>query len=166
MSSASAQAHDASAFVQFGEGEGRVRAGTLGATYSFRTREASDASPWDWYGEASLGRWFVGVDGGGRKQFTEIGLTPAVRYSFGPSANRGVFVEVGLGLHVITPIFEAGDRRFSTTFNFGSHAGLGMRFGETGAHEVVLRVQHYSNGGYKNPNTGEDFVQLRYALHF
>ena len=35
-----------------------------------------------------------------------------------------------------------------------------------GAHELALRVQHYSNAGIRHPNPGENFVQLRGSFAF
>ena len=34
------------------------------------------------------------------------------------------------------------------------------------AHELALRVQHYSNAGIRHPNPGENFVQLRGSFAF
>ena len=57
-------------------------------------------------------------------------------------------------------------KTFSTRFNFASHLGVGVRLGAQQQHEWLLRVQHVSNAGLKKPNPGENFLQLRYALHF
>jgi lipid A 3-O-deacylase len=43
---------------------------------------------------------------------------------------------------------------------------IGRRFGASKEHEVMLRLQHFSNAGIKHPNPGEDFLQLRYAWHY
>lgn len=52
---------------------------------------------------------------------------------------------------------------FSTTFNFGEHLAVGRQLGATRHHEVALRVQHFSNAGIRQPNPGENLVQVRYA---
>ena len=48
-------------------------------------------------------------------------------------------------------------------FNFGDHLAVGRSFGVQREHELALRVQHFSNGGIKEPNPGETFLQLRYV---
>lgn len=44
--------------------------------------------------------------------------------------------------------------------------GLGVSLGAQRRHELLLRLQHVSNAGLKQPNPGLNFLQLRYALHF
>ena len=63
-------------------------------------------------------------------------------------------------------LYETDRKRFSTTFNFGDHLAVGRNFGQRSEHELSLRLQHFSNGGIKHPNPGEDFIQLRYAYRF
>ena len=154
---------DLGGFAQLGAGDRAVRNATLGLTRSIDASTSTAASRWSFYGEAALGEWFThGRDSGQRSRFTRIGLTPVVRYRFaGP-----LFVEAGIGLNVIVPEFRDGNRSFSTTFNFGDHVAIGTRFGADDANEVALRVEHYSNGGIRQPNPGQNFVSLRYARHF
>jgi hypothetical protein len=40
---------------------------------------------------------------------------------------------------------------------------VGRMFGAERQHELVLRLEHFSNAGIDHPNPGENFVQLRYA---
>ena len=44
--------------------------------------------------------------------------------------------------------------------------GGGRNFGARQEHELVLRVEHFSNAGIKHPNPGENFAQLRYTYRF
>lgn len=90
----------------------------------------------------------------------QLGITPVLRYS----RSGRLFFEVGIGANVLAPVYRSNDKRFSTTFNFGDHVALGYRFGARQRHEVALRWQHFSNAGIREPNPGEDFVQLRYAV--
>ena len=76
------------------------------------------------------------------------------------------FVEAGIGATLADKRYQTPEREFSTRFNFASHLGAGLRLGARRQHEVMLRVQHVSNAGIKHPNPGNNFVQLRYALHF
>ena len=154
---------DTGGFVQLGEGDRAVRNATLGLTRSIDALTPSATSRWSFYGEAALGEWFThGRDNGQRSRFTRIGLTPVVRYRV---AGR-LFVEAGIGLNVILPEFRDGNRSFATTFNFGDHLAIGTRFGAGDANELALRVEHYSNGGIREPNPGQNFLSLRFARHF
>ena len=71
---------------------------------------------------------------------------------------------MGVGANYIVPIFDSGEKRFSTKFNFGDHVAIGRSFGQHS--EVSLRVEHFSNAGIEHPNPGENFGQLRYAHRF
>jgi len=119
------------------------------------------------YFEASFGRWNSHIDDSVHSSawVTQVGLTPVLRWYL-VGSNPRLFAEVGIGLNLLLPIYRSGDRQFSTVFNFGDHVALGMQFGEGGGQEVSLRLQHFSNAGIKQPNPGENFVQLRYAAHF
>jgi lipid A 3-O-deacylase len=129
---------------------------------------------WDWqrdyssgvltgYWEASFGRWTNDMPAGATASawITQIGVTPVLRWTFDDS--RSWFVEGGIGVNVIAPLYRSGERRFSTAFNFGDHVAIGYRFGATHAHELALRLQHFSNASIKRPNPGADFLQLRYS---
>jgi lipid A 3-O-deacylase len=97
--------------------------------------------------------------------FTRVGVTPVARWY--PAADEGRwFAEIGIGLHLMSPVYRVGGRQFSSSFNFGDHLALGRAFGEGGRHEWSVRLQHFSNGGLREPNPGEDFVQVRYARRF
>lgn len=153
------------AFVQGGIAE---TASTLvaGANWDWDWQHPTGWGTWSGYWEASFGRWSTErLDGSTSHDWvTQIGITPVLRLS--PSGGEGWFVEGGIGANLLLPVFRAKDKRFSTVFNFGDHLAVGRRFGERGDHEVALRVQHFSNGGIKKPNPGEDFLQLRYTRRF
>ena len=143
-----------------------VKSIAFGGTAAFTARDPANPGPWSVYGEAVVGQWFAHHrDPGQPGSVTQLTFAPVLRYSFGGVLND-VFVEVGVGLSLITPHFEDHGRRFSTTFNFDDHASLGKRFGARREHELSLRVEHFSNGGIRNPNPGQNFAQLRYARHF
>lgn len=117
------------------------------------------------YAELALGHWRA--DGGGDRSSavsTQVGLTPVLRYTFDGAA--GWFVEGGVGANLIAPVYRSKDKRFSTAFNLGEHAGLGWRSSARRGWEWALRVQHFSNAGIARPNPGENFVQLQFAVDF
>jgi len=164
--SAHAEPNDPAAFVQVGQGDRAVRSVAIGLSRDFTAANPDRPSPWSFYAEGIIGEWFSHHhDAGQRTQFTQLTATPVARYTFGGVLND-VFVEVGVGLSLITPHFEDHGRRFSTNFNFDDHASLGIRFGERDANELSIRAEHFSNGGVRNPNPGQNFGQLRFARHF
>jgi lipid A 3-O-deacylase len=154
-------------FAQWGASE---RSSSLGLGVSWPLSWASRwrDGPVHAYLEASVAHWGSSdrrVPGDPDK-FTRIGVTPVVRWYGAGSIEAGWFVEGGIGLNVISPTYRVGGRQFGSRFNFGDHLAVGRRFGDGGRHELALRVQHFSNAGIREPNPGEDFVQLRYAQRF
>ena len=121
-------------------------------------------TPVEAYWDIYLSRWSASDAPGGR-DVTALGLTPTFRFlPGGPSA--GWFVDAGIGATYSNRVYVPAPKSFSTRFNFASHVGVGLQFGEQRAHELSLRVQHVSNASIKKPNPGENFLQLRYAVRF
>ena len=151
-----------------------VQAGTTGNTHGITAGVTRDW-PQHWslgdgrvtgYWEASVSEWsYVAADARRTAWLGQIGLIPVFRYR--PKAGTSPwFFEAGVGLTLTTSLYETDRKRFSTTFNFGDHLAVGHNFGRHSEHELSLRLQHFSNGGIKRPNPGEDFIQLRYAYRF
>ena len=152
-------------FLQFGDGN-HTHTLTAGLSWELPWSKQWSTGELSAYVDASLGRWWINEDGMVRSPWvTQVGLTPVLRYRWGGEWSHW-FTELGIGANVLTPIFNDHDRRFSTAFNFGDHLALGRTFGQGGHEEIALRVQHYSNGGIKQPNPGINFVQLRYSHRF
>lgn len=154
-----------SAYAQWGAGE-HTRMHVIGATWDWGWRKDFAWGHATGYWDASIGRWSSEHEGTRSSAWvTQLGVTPVLRLhpaSWAP----GVFLEGGIGVNVLNPIYRNRDKRFSTRFNFGDHLALGWQFGVQREHEVALRLQHFSNAGIKKPNPGENFVQLRYAYRF
>ena len=143
------------------------------------TRVLSGGLSWDWarswtlgpgvlspYVEASISQWrYRRGNGRGTGHLTQLAVTPVLRWRLDGGASPW-FAEAGMGLSFTTSLYETADKRFSTRFNFGTHLGVGRNFGPRREHEVVLRVEHFSNAGIKQPNPGENFLQIRYAYRF
>lgn len=116
---------------------------------------------WDVYAS----RWSFDAEPGRDSKSYLVGVTPTLRVR--PDQGRSaLFLEGGIGATVASKRYVTVNKEFSTTFNFASHVGLGMNFGDQRRHEVSVRVQHLSNASIKKPNPGENFVQLRYGYHF
>ena len=140
------------------------------------TRQLTAGLRWDWArqwrlgpgrlsgsNEGSLSAWSY-QDGDGRRTawLGQLGVIPVFRYR--PSDGGSPwFVEGGVGVTLTTTVYQTQHKRFSTRFNFGDHIAAGRNFGPARAHELALRIEHYSNAGIRRPNPGENFIQLRYA---
>jgi lipid A 3-O-deacylase len=154
-----------SVYIQAGDAQHGTDSATVGVTF-----------PWDWphnawgggfegYWDLFASRWSVDDSRPGPRHYTVIGAKPVVRYRF-DGGRSGWFSELGIGASVADERYQTDHERFGTRFNFASHLGVGYSFGEQRRHEVALRYEHYSNGGIKKPNPGENFAQLRYAYRF
>lgn len=116
--------------------------------------------------EIEIGHWQTFHLRHEQAEFTQFGVTPMLRYTLATSAQRQVFVEGGVGCHFIVPLYYTNKKHFSTSFNFQDLLGIGLRYGQERRNEVVLYVSHFSNANLKQPNPGENFLQLRYLRHF
>lgn len=99
---------------------------------------------------------------GQSKNLTDIGFTPVFRFQ--SNDKRGVYGEAGIGVHLMSHLYDNNSRRFSTAFEFGDHLGAGYVFGN--GLDVGIKLQHFSNGGIKKPNSGANFAVLRVAYPF
>ncbi len=135
------------------------------------TRAVQGGLTWDWNPSWHKGYWDLGLaqwradTPTGRDSITVLSFIPTFRFQPWGEGSAW-FVDAGLGGTWANDKYLTTEKRFGTRFNFASQVGIGMRFGDQQAHELGLRVQHVSNGGYKKPNPGENFIQLRYAVRF
>ena len=117
------------------------------------------------YWEASTGIWrenaYMNQPGVERKLW-DIGFTPVFRFQ--NDNKKGIYYEGGIGVHMLSKLYNNDDNRLSTHFQFGDHIGAGYVFDNKW--EVAARLQHFSNGGYKKPNSGVNFFELKAAYHF
>ena len=156
-------ASPSAAFAQIGAADS-----TFGATVGFN---------WFWaqpiklgplnlrgYWEASLSEWSYPTESERRTAgLVQLGLIPVLRWQADGGASPW-FAEAGIGATLTTVVYQTERKRFSTRFNFGDHLAVGRSFGPTRAHELSVRLEHFSNAGIKQPNPGENFFQLRYSF--
>ena len=157
--------HRPSVYLQAAAAEHSSYAATFGITLPWRDWQTSLwGAQVRGYWDLSLSQW--ASDGAaGHRHTTVVEVTPSFRLV--PDAGRSaLFLDAGIGATWSSRRYIAQDKAFSTSFNFATHLGVGYAFGDQRQHELQLRLQHVSNGGIKKPNPGENFVQLRYALHF
>jgi hypothetical protein len=119
----------------------------IGLTSAWRERQAMQR---DW---RCAGYWefFAGAWDNAEGNTVEVGATPVFRLQRGQ-----LYVEAAIGAHLVRTRVEHRDT--STTLQFGTHGGVGMR---SGRYDFGLRLQHISNGGFREPNPGINFVLVR-----
>ena len=96
----------------------------------------------------------------------DIGFTPVFRLQQTNPGQLAPYLEAGVGAHLLSQSSVDTERRFGTLFQFGSHLGVGMRFGAKQAYDIAYRFQHLSNASIKDPNQGINFHLLRLQYHF
>jgi lipid A 3-O-deacylase len=117
------------------------------------------------YWDATLARWRADAYKGaaGRRQYlTDIGITPVFRLR--ANDGKGWYVEGGIGLHLLSDLYDSDYRQLSTRFQFGDQIGVGYVFHN--GWEGSLSVSHFSNGGIKKPNSGINFLLIRAKKSF
>jgi lipid A 3-O-deacylase len=117
------------------------------------------------YWDASAGAWrgnrFQNVPGATQKLF-DIGFTPVFRFQ--RDDKKGFYAEAGIGIHYLSKLYDNNNNRLSTNFQFGDHIGVGYVFDNKW--ELGMKIQHFSNGGFKKPNSGVNFVNIKASYHF
>lgn len=113
-------------------------------------------------GEFLVNLWRADDFFGGRQSFTQVVLLPTLRWRFDDGTSRWV-AEFGVGASWMDKLYVTPDKTFGTQWNFYDVLGLAYT---KGRHEVGVRLVHVSNGSTKEPNPGQDFVQLRYVAKF
>ena len=117
------------------------------------------------YWDGSLARWrgnaYRGTKGA-HQSITVIGLTPVLRYQ--AHERDGWYGELGIGCRLMSSLYNNNRKRLSTPFEFGDHLGAGYVF--SNGWEAGLKLQHFSNGGIKQPNSGVNFAVLKLGKAF
>lgn len=153
-----------SVFAQVGEAVG-IQSLALGATWDWGRSWGVGPGRLGGYWETSVAGWTFHGAGGDRTGIAQLAFKPTFRYRFDDGASPW-FGEAGVGLTVLNRHYTSDRKDFGSRFNFGDHLAVGRSFGERQEHELALRIEHFSNGGIKEPNPGATFLQLRYAYRF
>lgn len=144
---------------------GSTNSATVGMTIPWSLRQPVHEGALTTYWDVFLSNWHAPALGNGPHDYAQIGAIYTWHYRFDRGGSPW-FAEGGVGGSVMDHVYRTPDRSFSTAFQFTEVIGIGRSFGEHGEHELSLRLQHFSNGGIKKPNPGENFVRLRYTYHF
>ena len=117
------------------------------------------------YWDASLAQWrgnaYRDVDGQ-HQNITNIGFTPVFRYQ--RDDLKGWYGEGGIGVNLLSELYNNDANRLSTAFQFGDHIGAGYVFDNQW--ELGMKIQHFSNGSIKKPNSGVNFLVLKVSRPF
>jgi hypothetical protein len=117
------------------------------------------------YWDASVGAWrgnrYQNMPGA-TQYLMDLGFTPVLRFQ--RDDKKGFYAEAGIGVHYLSKLYDNNDNRLSTHFQFGDHIGLGYVFDNKW--ELGMKIQHFSNGGYKKPNSGVNFLNLKASYRF
>ncbi|HXD43301.1 MAG TPA: acyloxyacyl hydrolase [Ramlibacter sp.] len=164
LAAGAADLHPGGVFVEGGVAKHQAYSVTAGVLWPWSWRREFGSTQASGLTEAFVSNW-SGLDTGGRRGFTQVGLVPLVRLRF-DSGRSPWFIEGGIGVSLMDRLYRTQTKEFSTKFNFVDVAGVGRSFGADGRRELSLRISHISNAGIKEPNPGENFLQLRYAVKF
>lgn len=154
-----------SASFEFGSGA-KVQMARVGAQSDWNRRWfASNGTHLSGYWDASLAQWRGTAyrnERGRHQNLTNIGFTPVFRFQ--RDDKLGWYAEGGIGLNLLSELYNNDSNRLSTKFQFGDHLGAGYVFNKNW--EIGVKVQHFSNGGYKKPNSGVNFFVVKAAYRF
>lgn len=102
------------------------------------------------YWDISLAQWRASAHqnvAGRRQGISIIGVTPVFRYQ---SKNAiGWYLEGGIGIHLLSQLYDNDGNNLSTRAQFGDHIGAGYVYANNWA--LGLKLQRFSNGGVKKP---------------
>jgi lipid A 3-O-deacylase len=115
---------------------------------------------------AQLAHWHAQVHPTDNGSLWDVGLTPMLRWLAPDIARVQPFVELGIGVHLLSHTRINNDRALGSAFQFGENVGGGLAFGEHHRFEVGVYLQHESNARIKQPNNGLTYygAVLRVAL--
>ena len=118
------------------------------------------------YWDLDFGYWSNDSPRKTNNGMNDVGFTPTFRLQQTSMGAISPYLEGAIGFHLLSETSVSEKRRFSTTFQFGDHLGVGVRFGYRHAMDLGYRYQHLSNAGIKHPNNGIEFHQVRFQYHF
>jgi len=164
LGACAADLHPSGVFVEGGVAKQGAYSVTAGVMWPWSWRRDFGSTESTGLTEAFVSNW-SGRGATERVGFTQVGLVPIVRLRLGGGRSPW-FIEGGIGVSVMDRLYRTQNKEFSTKFNFVDVAGVGRSFGPDRRRELSLRLSHSSNAGIKEPNPGETFLQLRYAVMF
>ena len=142
------------------KGEGGVNGFKLAHQY-YPTGLQSLLGDTRFYFETSVNLWQYN-HGDKTQSNVVLAMSPVLLFPAFSINNTPIYVEAGIGISLVDETYFAG-KNISTHYQFEDRIGLVADFGET---NVALRIIHYSNAGFKDPNPGLNFLTLSVAKRF
>jgi hypothetical protein len=96
----------------------------------------------------------------------DASITPFVRWPVEKPFDARLYLEGGIGLHLLSHTRINSDRRLSTAFQLGEYIGASLELGREGQYSLGIRLQHVSNGGAKRPNDGVTYPMIILSRSF
>jgi lipid A 3-O-deacylase len=106
--------------------------------------------------QLGAGLWRVPDIRGSTQRF-DLNATPIWR-----TGNSWGYLEAGFGVYLLSKTINSPQHRLPSSFQFGSHVGMGLRLGKNATLGIAL--QHLSNAGLKQPNGGIDLILVQYTV--
>lgn len=147
-------------FIEAGVAPSRSHSVTAGAMWT-----------WDWQGRfgnaqaTALTEIFISRWSARGESVTQAALVPLFRLRLDEGRSPW-FMEGGIGVSVMDKLYRNHGKEFSTRLNFVDVFGVGRSLGADRRRELSVRIAHISNANLKQPNPGENFLQVRYAMKF
>lgn len=121
---------------------------------------------WSLNWEGNISYWYLYKQKRGEDRLVEAGITPNFRlareHKWGWARP---YLEMGLGVHFLSERYIS-NRDLGSYFQFGTHGGLGIRFGSTEQYDLAWRIEHISNAGLREPNPGINFSMVRFGYRW
>jgi hypothetical protein len=146
--------------VDFLKGEGNVNGIKLAYQYHAPNMQnlIGDAR---FYFETSVNMWEY-RHGDETQSNLVLAMSPVLQLPAFSFNNTPFYIEAGIGVALIDETKFAGEN-ISTHYQFEDRIGLVANFGHT---NMALRVIHYSNASFKEPNPGLNFLTLSVTRRF
>lgn len=152
--------------IAVGPGRDHARMAGVGVVWDWDFERMRRKAELTAHTELLVNRWRADAFGGGHLDLTQYVVLPSLRMRLARGASPW-FIEFGIGASWLDKTYATPDRTFGSRWNFYDMLGAGYSIGGVdGSHEVGLRWTHTSNLGIRDPNPGQDFIQLRYMLRF
>jgi lipid A 3-O-deacylase len=154
-----------SASFEFATGN-KTQMARLGAQWKWaRHWEYANGVKIGGYWDLTLAQWrgkrYRNIEGQ-TQDISSVGITPVFRFQH--DTLKGFYAEAGIGIHYLSGLYNNNGNELSTRFQFGDHLGIGYVFQND--LDLALKIQHFSNGGIRNPNSGVNFAVLRVSYPF
>jgi lipid A 3-O-deacylase len=154
-----------SASVEFGQGAkvSMVRGAVQKDWHKewFKSNGTHLGAYWDFSVSAWHGTAYRNV-AGQKQNLMTIGAVPTFRYQ--NDSGKGWFLEAGVGYFLLSELYNNDSNRLSTAFQFGDHLGAGYVFDNKW--QATAKIQHFSNGSIKRPNSGVNFAIIQLTRPF